>query len=398
MFRRPGVGLSACAVLIGSILAFDLTSAAAQTAPAPDQPFDREAMEQALQTRQDYDLHGIHFDSDKAVIQPQSGPLLDDVATVLESFPDWTLRIVGHTDASGDAGHNQALSLQRAEAVRSALVERGIDAGRLEAAGVGADRPVAANETAEGRELNRRVELMRVSDSPAARELLKAMSDYLAAQDRLAFDFDATLEVVTEAGQKLGLASSGTVSLERPDHVRATRAGGFLDLEMLFDGTTLTLVGQNANAYTQVELPGSLDQLVDTLRDRFGRPLPAADLLLSDPYDALMSEVYDVKDLGSGVVGGAECDWLAFRTDEVDWQIWIAQGDRPLPCRYAITTKHMAHAPQYTIEFRDWRTGDAVAPDRFDFAAASGAQKVDPAALREKVAELPANFMTRSAQ
>ncbi|WP_226579288.1 DUF2092 domain-containing protein [Acuticoccus sediminis] len=355
-------------------------------------------MEQALQTRQDYDLHGIHFDSDKAVIQPQSGPLLDDVATVLESFPDWTLRIVGHTDASGDAGHNQALSLQRAEAVRSALVERGIDAGRLEAAGVGADRPVAANETAEGRELNRRVELMRVSDSPAARELLKAMSDYLAAQDRLAFDFDATLEVVTEAGQKLGLASSGTVSLERPDHVRATRAGGFLDLEMLFDGTTLTLVGQNANAYTQVELPGSLDQLVDTLRDRFGRPLPAADLLLSDPYDALMSEVYDVKDLGSGVVGGAECDWLAFRTDEVDWQIWIAQGDRPLPCRYAITTKHMAHAPQYTIEFRDWRTGDAVAPDRFDFAAASGAQKVDPAALREKVAELPANFMTRSAQ
>ena len=57
------------------------------------------------------------------------------------------------------------------------------------------------------------------------------------------------------------------------------------------------------------------------MKDTYQRPLLAADLLLSNAYDELMSDVVDVKDLGSGVVGGIECDYLAFRTKEVDWQI-----------------------------------------------------------------------------
>jgi hypothetical protein len=218
------------------------------------------------------------------------------------------------------------------------------------------------------------------------------MSDYLAAQDSLAFDYDSTFEVVTHGGQKLGLASSGAVSLDRPDHLRTSRAGGFADLETVFDGKTLTLLGKNANMYTQVEEPGSVDRLVDVLRDTYGRPLPAADLILSNPYDALMAEVYDVKDLGSGVIGGKECDWLAFRTEDVDWQIWIAQGDQPLPCRYVITTKDMERAPQYAIDFRDWRTGDAVAADTYAFEAPAGATKIELEDLRAKVAELPGHF------
>ena len=58
-----------------------------------------------------------------------------------------------------------------------------------------------------------------------------------------------------------------------------------------------------------------------------------------------MADVIDVKDLGSGVIGGVECDHLAFRTKEVDWQIWIAQGNRPYPCRYVITSSKVAQAP-----------------------------------------------------
>ena len=128
-----------------------------------------------------------------------------------------------------------------------------------------------------------------------ANRILKAMSDYMAAQTSISFGFDATLEVVTTDEQKLALASSGTLVLKRPDKIRVTRAGGFADVEMSFDGKTLTLLGKNLNLYTQLEVPGTIDHLVDELKDTYQRPLPAADLLLSNAYDELMRDVVDVK-------------------------------------------------------------------------------------------------------
>ncbi len=215
------------------------------------------------------------------------------------------------------------------------------------------------------------------ADEAQAKNLLKKMSDYLAAQKAISLDYDSTYEVVTKQDQKLGLASSGTVTLNRPDKVRATRTGGFSNVELVFDGKTLTVVGKNANAFAQVDAPGTIDQLVDDLRDKHHRPMPAADLLMSDPYGQLMPLVVDAKDLGSGVIRGVECDHLAFRTDEVDWQIWIAQGDRPYPCRYVITSTKVKGLPQYTIDVTAWKTGTDV-PSNFSAAIPAGAKKLSP--------------------
>ena len=231
------------------------------------------------------------------------------------------------------------------------------------------------------------------ADEADAKRLLKAMTDYVAAQKTLSFDYDATLEVVTKEEQKLALVSSGAVTLSRPDKIVATRAGGFADVEMNFDGKTLTILGKNLNIYAQQEMPGTLAHLVDELRFKHNRPLPAADLLLPDAYDALMHDVVDVKDLGSGVVGGVECDFLAFRAKEVDWQIWIAQGDRPYPCRYTITTKDLPGSPQYTVQIRDWRTGDEVVATDFSFNNTTDAKKVDLKNL-QGTGDLPEHFMT----
>ena len=101
-------------------------------------------MEKALETKRAYDLYGIRFDVDKATIQPETQPLLDDIAQVLKNLPSWRLRIVGHTDATGDTARNQELSLQRANAVKSALVDRGIQASRLETEGAGGPSPSPA--------------------------------------------------------------------------------------------------------------------------------------------------------------------------------------------------------------------------------------------------------------
>lgn len=229
------------------------------------------------------------------------------------------------------------------------------------------------------------------ADEADARRLVKAMADYMASQKVISFAYDATLEVVSVDHQKIDLASSGTVTLERPDKLRATRTGGFADIEMIFDSKTLTLIGKNTNLYTQIEIPGTIDHLIDELHNTYKRPLPAADLLMTNADEKLMPEVLDVKDLGSGVIGGKECDHLAFRTKDVDWQIWIAQGDRPYPCRYVITSKLIADGPQYSIQTRDWKTGTEVAADDFSFKNPTEAQKIDLKDIVE-MNDLPKNF------
>ena len=105
--------------------------------------------------------------------------------------------------------------------------------------------------------------------------------------------------------------------------------------------------------------------------------MPGADLLMSNVYDALMPLVKDAKDLGSGVVGGVECNHLAFRAKDVDWQIWIAQGDRPYPCLYVVTSPKIAGVPEYRVAIRNWKTGSEVASDDFSFKAPADAKKID---------------------
>jgi hypothetical protein len=232
------------------------------------------------------------------------------------------------------------------------------------------------------------------ADEANAKSLLKAMSDYLAAQKAISFDYDSNLELVSTQQQKIALASSGTLTLNRPDKLHATRTGGFSNVEMVFDGKMLTLLGKNANLYAQVEAPGTIDQLVDVLRDKYHRPVPAADLLMSDPYKELMPEVNDAKDLGSGVIHGIECDHLAFRTKEVDWQIWIAQGARPYPCRYVITSKKVTGWPQYTLDIWAWKTGTEVASDSFKLAISADAKKLTPDQVPE-LNEIPTHFTAK---
>ena len=107
-------------------------------------------------------LYGIHFDTDSAVIKPESEPTLAEIAKLLKADPAMKLWIVGHTDNVGGYDHNMKLSARRAKAVLAALTGRfGIASTRLHDAGVGFLAPVASNTTEEGRAKNRRVELVQ---------------------------------------------------------------------------------------------------------------------------------------------------------------------------------------------------------------------------------------------
>jgi hypothetical protein len=181
--------------------------------------------------------------------------------------------------------------------------------------------------------------------------------------------------------------------MTRPDKIHTTRKSGFSDTEMMFDGKTVSILGKGENAYVQAEVPGTVDNLIDQLRDRFNRQLPGADLLGTNVYEQLMADVTDVKDLGSGVIGGQECDHLAFRAKDTDWQIWIAQGPAPYPCRYVITSKGVDQAPQFSMTIGDWKAGAAV-QGSYTFTPPAGAKKLDAKDLAnlKETADLPENY------
>lgn len=104
---------------------------------------------------------GILFDVDSDRIQPESTPTLEEIGTMLQDHDEMRIAIEGHTDSTGDDAHNQDLSERRAAAVVVFLVEHyGIDRDRLESAGFGETVPVGDDDTAEGRQQNRRVELV----------------------------------------------------------------------------------------------------------------------------------------------------------------------------------------------------------------------------------------------
>ena len=103
-------------------------------------------------------LHNLLFATNKTTILPESEAALNDLATFMKQHPGVTVRITGHTDNVGSDEANMRLSEGRAKAVRDALVQRGIEAGRIEAEGKGETEPVATNDTEEGRARNRRVE------------------------------------------------------------------------------------------------------------------------------------------------------------------------------------------------------------------------------------------------
>lgn len=212
---------------------------------------------------------------------------------------------------------------------------------------------------------------------PQADKVLKAMGAYLASLKTFSVNFDADDEYLLSTGQKLQISASGTVAVERPNKMHATRRGGFADLDITFDGKTFTMYGKAMNAYAQKEIPGALDAMIDTVRDETGFHFSGADFLYSDVAAGLLADVSSGEYWGTTYIGGVECHYLVFRAKDIDWQIWIQTGDKPLPVKFVITSKFMNAAPQFAIRFANWNTAPQLDPKQFAFSPPAGAKKLD---------------------
>lgn len=212
--------------------------------------------------------------------------------------------------------------------------------------------------------------------NPDADEILRSMSKFLAGTPAFSVNADVSFEFMTVDAQKLQLNSRATVLLERPSKFHATRQGRFADTELFFDGSQVTIYGKTLKAYVQQDLKGSIDDAIRAVEASSGLALPGADLLFSDPYAVLAAGATSSGYHGLAVVGGVKAHHLAFRTPIVDWQIWVQDGDQPLPLKYVVTTKRLTGAPQYSVQLSQWNLKPSIPAGRFKFVAPPGVEKL----------------------
>jgi len=212
---------------------------------------------------------------------------------------------------------------------------------------------------------------------PQATALLKKATDYLAGLKAFTVDTTSTIEVVLQSGQKLQFDNGASASVQRPNKLLARRKGDLVNQAFYYDGKNLSLYSPDQKVYASVPAPDTVEAMLDYARDSLDIIAPAGDLLYRNAFEILMRDVTSGFVVGKSVVGGVRCDHLAFRNADVDWQIWIQEGARPLPRRFVITSTQVAGAPQFEVQMTNWNTAPKFADGTFAFTPAKDAKKIE---------------------
>jgi hypothetical protein len=162
--------------------------------------------------------------------------------------------------------------------------------------------------------------------------------------------------------------------------VRSTRRNHGL----YYDGNSITLVNRVKNFYGSFPAPGTLDEALDEACERFGITLPLEDLIVSDPYQNAIQKVISGTDFGPVTVLGVPCEHLAFSLGTVDWQIWVEDGNRPVPRKIVITYKDEEGSPEYTAILSNWDFQTKLPDSVFSFEPPAEAAKIDVAEIKSE--------------
>jgi hypothetical protein len=211
--------------------------------------------------------------------------------------------------------------------------------------------------------------------------MLMKMADYLAKAPAWSVTVHAAYDAVQPDGFKVEWNEVRTVTLKRPDRLRveSERSDGARSL-VVFDGKQITTFDENAKVYARTQHPGSVDDAVVYFVHDLGMRLPLAVMLLDRMPTELQQRVQSAKYVEKTATLGAPAHHIAARTPTVDLQVWIADGDRPLPVRAVLTYKNTPGQPQFRAEFSDWNF-DIQPPDTlFAFTPPAGAKEIPFAA------------------
>jgi hypothetical protein len=212
---------------------------------------------------------------------------------------------------------------------------------------------------------------------PQADVVLRSMSGYIAGLKQFSVQTENTIEVITNEGQKIQFSAPAILTVSRPDKLKADRHGDIVDQSFYYDGKSLTLYNPGTKHYATVPAPANIDAMLEFARTQLDVIAPGADLIGTRTYDMLMQDVTAGSYLGLAAVNGKRCHHLAYRSADVDWQIWIREGKQPVPCRYVITSKAVAGAPQFSVQVVKFDAAPRIDAAGFRFVPPAGARTVE---------------------
>jgi hypothetical protein len=211
---------------------------------------------------------------------------------------------------------------------------------------------------------------------PAATQTLQRMTDYLGSLKQFSVHTQNTLEDLLDSGQRVDIDISANVMVSRPNRLRAERKGELLDQAFYYDGKSLTLHNPSENVFATEPAPATIEEMLDYTRESLGLTVPAADLVYSNAYPLLMQGVTAATVVGKAVINGVTCDHLAFSRMDVDFQVWVADGEQPLPCKYVVTDKSTPALISISTVMSDWNIAPAGADASFAFVPPDGAMAI----------------------
>jgi hypothetical protein len=212
---------------------------------------------------------------------------------------------------------------------------------------------------------------------PEAEAILMGMANFLSKTQRLAVDIRSGYDVVQDSGQKIEFGDMRRMVVARPDRMRVDVEDNEGDRRLiLIDGKQVTVYGASHNVYAQSPVPGDLDKALGYFVQGLRMRLPLAAWFLSRLPAELDKRVRSLDYVGKVSFRGFPAHHLAARADAVDLQVWVADGDKPVPLRAVLTYREAEGQPQFWAEFSGWDLAPKVTDEMFAFTPPQGAQKI----------------------
>jgi hypothetical protein len=222
---------------------------------------------------------------------------------------------------------------------------------------------------------------------PDAKAILMRMADFLSKSPRMSVTVHSSYDALQGEGDKVEWNDVREVTLNRPDRLRINtqRSDGARSL-LVFDGKEITTFDESSKTYAQASHPGSVDDAVVYFVHDLGMRLPLAVLLMSRLPAELQQRVQSVEYVEKTATLSAPAHHIAGQTATVDFQLWIADGDQPMPLRAVLTYKEAPGQPQFRAQFSDWNFDSQAPESAFMFTPPEGAKKIPFAAALPRMA------------
>ena len=211
---------------------------------------------------------------------------------------------------------------------------------------------------------------------PDPNQIVQRMCDYLQSLDRFSFHAEVTDDQVYTDGKKLQFGFSTETFVARPDRLRINAVGDLFDKQFLFDGKTLTLFDVAKKVFASETAPGDIEAALAKADGQLRLRLPLADLTSPRLCEHMAKGQGHALYVGPAKVGGVATDHLAFDRSDMQYQLWVKTGDKPLPIKLLVNQKHLPAAPQWTALLSDWKTSPKFKPDLFTFKTPPTAKQI----------------------